>query len=456
MRLGWLGFGTTALAVGAVYVVACVGDDPDVSPSSDDGGPSDDGSSGSDDAGSDATEAGTIYSDYGDAAAWSVFDIDGGHPSPPVAPMLSYVGGGFDGRYVYFAPNNVDYPGNLSYGNTRVARYDTQAPFTAATSWNFFVATQLQGDARGYAGVAFDGTYVYFVPRYDGTVYHGRVLRYDRTGSFTAAASWQVYDVTALDGGARGFTTAVFAGTHLYFLPGNGGNVSTVARYDTTMPFTSNTSWTTFPLGPTFPGGNWDGGTFDGRYVYLVNYNSALAVRYDTQAPFTTASSWESFQTTSKDPRARGFRGGVFDGRYVYFVPSQGQGSGAGDGLALRYDTSAPFSEASSWQTFDLLPINANLRAFAGGTFDGRFVHFVPQGTSSGLFVRYDTTMPFDAAGSWTTFDTTTLDPRANVFLGGVFDGRFLYAVPSRNGVTVRFDAKSPPSLPPRFNASFF
>ena len=54
---------------------------------------------------------------------------------------------------------------------------------------------------------------------------------------------------------------------------------------------------------------------------------------------------------TSVNGGARGFQGGTFDGRYVYLVPSY---NGGYDGLVARYDTMGTFASGAAWSVFDV------------------------------------------------------------------------------------------------------
>lgn len=47
-----------------------------------------------------------------------------------------------------------------------------------------------------------------------------------------------------------------------------------------------------------------------------------IVARLDTTASFTTASAWTSFDVSSIDSTAHGFSGSTFDGRYVYLIPN--------------------------------------------------------------------------------------------------------------------------------------
>jgi hypothetical protein len=165
-----------------------------------------------------------------------------------------------------------------------------------------------------------------------------------------------------------------------------------------------------------------------------------------------TLGAWSSFDLTGVNAGATGFVGGSFDGRYVYFVPND---NGSFDGIAARYDTMAGFTTAGSWSAFDLSGVNAGAIGFRGAGFDGRYMYFVPSynTTFDGLVTRFDTTAGFTTTGSWSTFDMTTVNGAAQGFIGAAFDGRYMYFVPNKNtvaydGVVMRFDAKTPASLP--------
>jgi hypothetical protein len=125
-----------------------------------------------------------------------------------------------------------------------------------------------------------------------------------------------------------------------------------------------------------------------------------------------------------------------------------------------RYDTHAPFAAAASWSTFDVRGAFTGAGMFTGGTFDGRYVYFAPSGgTLAWEVVRYDTSAEFGAPTSWTTFDPRGMVESGATFAGAVFDGRYVYFVPlaSNRGGVLRFDARSPPSMPslPQFHGSF-
>ena len=445
--------------------------------SSNDGGP-DDGSVGIDtgvaDAGKDTsndatsdvvTEAGadsgaTTYNDFTNTSFWTTFDL-----ASKDTKAVSYAGGTFDGRYVYFAPDN-------SPNSSLFARYDTMAPFGSGTSWTLFDAAQIGLSNYGFTGAVFDGQHVYFVPYNIGTTDEGFVVQYDTVGSFTTSGSWKSHDMA--NGSHSGYWGGVFDGKYIYFVPCYNSDApgyhGIVNRYDTTSSFTASGSYIPFDTtGVSSSAKGFYGGVFDGRYVYVAPILNGLITRYDTMGSYAANGAWSTFDTAMNiNGAAVGYIGAGFDGRYAYFVPNGYNGNGS-NGLVVRYDTTLTFSSSQSWQSFDATMVNANAKGFAYSAFDGRYIYFLPcnaGGAPSSELARYDTQGAFTSAGSWSVFDTTKVPGSLQVpggakgFGGAVFDGRYLYLVPNgagtRNGLVLRFDAKSPPSMPKGYSGSFF
>lgn len=388
-----------------------------------------------------------------DPGNWSVFDA-----SSVVGAGFGYIGALFDGRYAYFVPHWA--PPNGSPNGT-VLRYDTTAAFPSSASWSAFDATTVDAGARGFAGGAFDGRYAYFSPTLGGSV----VTRYDTSGSFGDPAAWSTYDAWSTDAGtsAFGHVGAVFDGRYVYF-PTGGQNSGppTIERYDTTASFADPAAWTALALASVVPGPSGSfSGTFDGRYVYFApngGGSTSHALRYDTQAAFDQSTSWVSFDVAQLGAGVIDFAGNVFDGRYVYYVPLET--SSNQPGAAVRYDTQADFTSPASWSTFEATTVDAKADGFAGGGFDGRYVYFIPFEDTH--VARYDTHGPFGSASSWTTFDVASLGADAKEYWGCAFDGRWLYLSPytflsTQSPLVLRFDTQTtPPSLPPTYHGSFF
>ena len=136
----------------------------------------------------------------------------------------------------------------------------------------------------------------------------------------------------------------------------------------------------------------------------------------------------------------------------------------------MRYDTQGTFNSAASWQAYNAGAngVGNDLVGFYGGAFDGRYIYFVSNRNSAGGYqgesMRYDTQSAFNSSASWQAFDPGAngvgTDPDG--FHGAAFDGRYLYFVPFYDGSAyfgeiLRFDSKSPPSIPSTvYGGSFF
>jgi N-acetylneuraminic acid mutarotase len=367
----------------------------------------------------------------GQAAGGRIFMISGYRNSGLTAGVLAwapgldirgfdpdgFTGGAFDGRYVYFAPL-------LDSGVPKgeVVRYDTTGPFIYGKSYDAFDpgGAGVGTDPRGYAGAVFDGRYVYFVPEKGvSAIPHGEVLRFDTQGAFDAAASWAAFSPASAGVGTDpvGYNGGAFDGRYIYFSPLTraSGPHGEVLRLDTQGTFTDTSSWTTFDPGDNGVGTDPDGyisAIFDGRYVYFVPNNNGTGqhgeiLRYDTQGSFASTASWRAYDpgAAGVGADADGYQGAAFDGRYIYFSPFDNGTSVHGE--VLRYDTEAEFSAPGSWTTFDPA-VGARSEGYHGAIFDGRFVYFVPRLSllgDSGEVVRYDTTKDFHTNSSWAAFD---------------------------------------------------
>lgn len=126
------------------------------------------------------------------------------------------------------------------------------------------------------------------------------------------------------------------------------------------------------------------GATFDGRYVYFAPSYQGVAVRFDTHSAFDSRASWSQFDTKTRPVGQVCFVGATFDGRYVYYLPLVNcSPSGAGTPLVTRYDTQRPFDGASSWSTYN---DGNGWSGYCGGVFDGRYLYLLPSGTNNRTF----------------------------------------------------------------------
>ena len=351
-----------------------------------------------------------------------------------------YFGAVFDGRYVYCVPEQR---GDFTTHGV-VLRYDTHADFKDRASFAAYDAGMTDGlETRGYYGAVFDGRYVYFVPRqFDVRAYHSLILRLDTQGNFKDAASWSAYDI----GLPHSHQSAAFDGRYIYFCPGFYGDPQKedchsghVIRYDTQSAFKAPSSYAVLDI-TSFLGPDaacFDGGAFDGRYIYFVPLYSGIVVRYDTHGNFAAPESWQRY-----DARPHGYEwsvGAVFDGRHLYFCAY-------GHSKIIRFDTNSPFDNPASWQAHEADHTDGlRTTGFDGGFFDGRFVYFQPffirhapgrEGVEfHSHYLRYDSTKPFDDSGSWQALNASRTDELKSVgYNAGAFDGRYFYAAPWQQG----------------------
>ena len=187
-------------------------------------------------------------------------------------------------------------------------------------------------------------------------------------------------------------------------------------------------------------------------YTDSVSPNGAAFYRIAESNAFTSLSQPGAFTAydagNTSGLNAKEFIGAVFDGRYVYFVPFDNTFST--NGIVLRFDTTGNFITSASWSAYDAGSTSGlKTTSFIGGVFDGRYVYFVPNNSGTPLnsaVLRFDTTGNFTTSGSWSAYDvanTSGLDTKG--FAGAVFDGRHIYFVPhfdspSLTGVVLRFD----------------
>jgi len=195
---------------------------------------------------------------------------------------------------------------------------------------------------------------------------------------------------------------------------------------------------------------------FDGRSVYFTDkYQSTYILRYDTTASFSTTGSWSLINYSSLLSVAQqNFLAAIFDGRYMYWITDTQQSTNAV--TWLRYDTTLVFSSAGSWQTFVITGVSGVTTAaqFRSPVFDGQYI-YVSSSSSLPIFLRYDTTKAFNAAGSYDWFNYTTGAKSGggvatavqiggtNTFNVNVFDGRYIYSLPLGTSNVLRQDTST-------------
>ena len=156
-----------------------------------------------------------LVSQWQPRAAFAAFAAyDAGHTDG--LATQGYFGAVFDGRYAYFCPIRDQQERTSVHG--RVLRLDTQADFKDPDAWAAYDASYTDGlHTAGFYGGAFDGRYVYFNPRDDGTIHHSRLLRYDTQADFKDPR--RLGCLRRLSSPTRDRALA-FDGHYLYFCPG--------------------------------------------------------------------------------------------------------------------------------------------------------------------------------------------------------------------------------------------
>ncbi|HCR19111.1 MAG TPA: hypothetical protein DIU35_16660 [Candidatus Latescibacteria bacterium] len=341
-----------------------------------------------------------------------------------------------DGRYVYFVPQLND--SQSRHG--QALRYDSHGPFDDPKSWSGYDAGHTAGlNTRGYYGAVHAGEYIYFIPRTDGESHHSRLLRYDRRGDFTDYSSWDAHDI----GNPVSSQSAAFDGRYIYITPGyemDGSETGKAVKFDTYGDFKDAGSYVIYDAGNTdgLESKNYDGATFDGRYVYYSPLNNrGIVLRHDTLGDFDDPKSW-----ASNDISSLGMEmcvGAIFDGRYIYYVQYAHT-------KAVRYDTLGDFRNLSSWEVYDAGRTSGlNTCGYDGAVFDGQYIYYVPfveddasrASDKHGFHcrvLRYNASLNFTDAAAWEAVDggVFTYPPNPGGFNGGAFDGRYAYFAPWR------------------------
>jgi hypothetical protein len=151
---------------------------------------------------------------------------------------------------------------------------------------------------------------------------------------------------------------------------------------------------------------------FDGRHLYYCAYASDTIVRFDTACDFINPAGWQSYRSDfTNELRTNGFDGGFFDGRFVYLVPfvfgSKAEGYTFHSNF-LRYDPQGSFNDPESWVAHDASKVSGlDSVGYNAGAFDGRYFYCAPwrrgtwDGTNwrtksdvygvHGMILRYDT-----------------------------------------------------------------
>ncbi len=238
---------------------------------------------------------------------------------------FGYGGAVFDGRYLHLIPSSTDGEGP----HRTFARYDTLLDFSAPEAWDTFDAADagLPNDGQGYLGGAFDGRYIYFAPHGAVGTRNLYFLRLDTLADYQDPNAWSYYFAGIDFPGAQidRFGGALFDGRFVYFSP-YGPTNNLVLRYDTQRDFSATNAWTHFNttgIGVAQP--QVANIVYDGRFAYFIPHGqgatpSTTLLRLDTQEIFTTASAWAAlelpqYQAWGSTFSVNGIYTAAFDGK---------------------------------------------------------------------------------------------------------------------------------------------
>jgi hypothetical protein len=256
----------------------------------------------------------------------------------------------------------------------------------------------------------------------------------------------QVYNADPTDTGASGYSDVLFDGQFVYYCPfDEDGESGVVLRYNTEKPFKDPSAWSIYDAGNTdgLNTKSYFGLVFDGRFLYFVPasckdepHAHCRVLRYDTQSPFKSAESWAAYDAEGTDGMVcRGYRGGVFDGRYVYFVPYMNDDFFGFHSVFLRYDIEMPFKDPAAWSAYDAGGVGGGPnKGYWGGVKSGEYIYFSPYNriTNNGRVLRYNISMPFKDADSWSVMDLEAIDANCVNLGTPAADERYVYFPPGQ------------------------
>jgi hypothetical protein len=216
--------------------------------------------------------------DFQSVSSWETFALT----SKPGLPT-ELVGGAFDGQHVYLLPG----AGRSSI----IARYDSRLAFTTPAAWSSYDVRNVSASRLDFLGGVFDGRYVHLTPGYSSVL-----TRYDTTGALEDLNMWATFDAVTQTQ-IPGFASAAFDGRRVLLSPASSniaGLIDTVQPLGTSGYFVSDdlTPW----LGPADAGSVRGFGTavFDGSHVYFFAGPSGVIARFDTKSPAWLPARWNA------------------------------------------------------------------------------------------------------------------------------------------------------------------
>lgn len=330
-----------------------------------------------------------------------------------------FTAGPFDGRFIYFLrATDVD-GADAGLTGARVLRYDTQATaFDDDAAWTSYDMEGPLGVTGGHVAAVLDGKYLVIGPRDD-----AKFIRFDTSlapNEFGFDTNWEVFD-----GPAGGYKAALPVDGGLVF---NNGPLLTPVEH---LGSAFDAGWTTAQLDAgTFGCANTHQGICAGGQLFFGPAGSdttSCLSRFDPSvAPFGTNAGWDSVDVATLADENAFLLGMVASDQHMY-VTQYSTHDAAAPVRVLR----KPFAGNldAGWESEPTNVKNPLTRGFLGGAWDGRYLYFAPYPTptTTVIFSRYDTQGGFTDDAAWSVAAGAALGIPSNRFWGAVFDGQYVY-----------------------------
>lgn len=339
-------------------------------------------------------------------------------------PGGGYVAGPFDGRFIYFLRSSDQDGADAGLTGSRILRYDTQAAaFDEPKAWTTFDPEVALGTTGPHVAATLEGKHL-VVGAYADNVF----LRFDTTQKetdFGFSSSWERYDATELHPGTTRYSGAVAVADGGTLFSNGTGYVPLIHRGESFDAGWESTEYD----GGTFPGscGTTSTGLCSPKTAFLTPAGSekiACLARYDVSK--TLATGFDSFDLTELGDDYAFISGGVMSPQHLYLTQYNTRDAAAPTRVFRR-----PLEGAldAGWEGQPTNGKNPLTRGFIGGVYDGRYIYFspYPAPTTTVIFARYDTTLGFNDANAWDIAAGAAMGIPANRYWGAVFDGQYVY-----------------------------
>ena len=346
------------------------------------------------------------------------FDMSG------VSPYAYGFGGMcFDGKYIYFVPNN-----NISVTDGLFIRYDINKQFNNNTAYETFDLTTLNANCKGFGGCCIAYPYIYlfstFIAETVPIVYDTNIVRYDMRLPFNNSSSYLVFDMVNVSTDLYQLYGGIYDGdSYIYFMANNTTlDKSYLIQYNINLGFQNPSSYQYTEINPN--NNNYPSMAFDGQFIYIIPNSGSILFKYDTTVVFGSAGLYQ-FDLSTLNASVSNMSYGCFDGRYLYL-------SCGSTGYIVKYDTTKDFTQSTNYSIYQL-----SNNTYQCCLFDGRFVYFMgtfSTGTTpTGDITYYDITQSFTDSNSYKSINMTLSNEALLGFGSCICDGKYIYVATSYN-----------------------